>query len=70
MLIQTYGYGIEGAFNAVYRMNTMTGNLDRVAGSPIRDGHFVPDLEHRIALVYGNDSEGRTQTYYRAPDSS
>ena len=65
VLIQTYGYGIKGDFNAVYRMDVNTGALTRVAMSPVRDGTFVTDLEHRVAFVYGQDVEGRDHMYYR-----
>ena len=68
MLIQTYGYGIEGDFNSVYRMNVETGMLNKVATSPVRDGTFVTDFDNRVAFVYGNNREGNTQTFLsRAP---
>lgn len=68
VMIQTYGYGIKGAFNSAYRMDTRSGNLDRLASSPIRDGNFVTDFKKNIALVYGLDTEGRVLTYYRTPE--
>ncbi len=58
VLIQTYGYGIKGAFNDAYRMNTKSGDLDRVASSPMRDGTFIPDFDNRVQLVNGVDLEG------------
>ena len=70
VLIQTYGYSIKGDFNAVYRMNVNTGSLKRVALSPIRDGEFVTDFEHRVAWVHGYDGEGNNVVYRRNTDSS
>lgn len=69
VLIQTYGYGIEGELNSVYRMNVTDGKLKKVAGSPIRNGTFQTDFEHRVALVSGEDKEGNSQVLYRAADS-
>ena len=68
VLIQSYGYGIKGDYNAVYKMNVNTGILTKIAGSPIRNGNFVIDADHRVAFVYGNDSEGLGQTFFRPRD--
>lgn len=70
VLIQTYGYGIEGEFNSAYRMNVGTGMLKKVAGSPVRNGTFQTDSEHRIALVSGESREGNSRVFYRATDAS
>src|SRR6267154_728235 len=40
VLIQSYGYGIKGEFNSVYRMDVSSGLLARIAMSPIHDGTF------------------------------
>jgi dipeptidyl aminopeptidase/acylaminoacyl peptidase len=68
VLIQTYGYGIEGDFNSVYRMNVNTGALLRMATSPVRDGEFVVDFENRVSFVYGADREGDQKVFYRPKD--
>jgi dipeptidyl aminopeptidase/acylaminoacyl peptidase len=68
VLIQSYGYGIEGDFNHAYRMDVDSGLLTRVANSPIRDGTFFTDLGQRVAFVYGEDHEGNAVTYYRPPE--
>ena len=65
VLIQSYGYGIKGDYNAVYRMNVNTGMLAKVVNSPMRDGTFVLDAGHRVAFVYGEDREGFGQLFYR-----
>jgi dipeptidyl aminopeptidase/acylaminoacyl peptidase len=70
VLIQTYGYGIEGDYNSVYRMNIYTGALDKVVTSPVRDGTFVLDFDNRVAFVYGENIAGLTQMFYRAPKAS
>lgn len=70
VLIQTYGYGIEGEFNVAYRMNVRNGLLKKVVGSPVRNGIFRIDTEHRVALVLGLDRKGNQQVFYRAPESS
>ncbi len=70
VLIQTYGYSREGEFNSVYRMNVGNGKLRKVAGSPVRNGTFLPDRDQRIAFVYGEDRQGDNQVYYRATDDS
>ena len=69
VLIQTFGYSYQGDFNSVYRMNVKTGMLQKIAGSPLRDGIFLPDLERRVRLVSGEDREGNNQVFYRAVDS-
>jgi dipeptidyl aminopeptidase/acylaminoacyl peptidase len=66
VLIQTYGYGIEGDFNSAYRMDVTTGLLSRAAMSPVRDGTFVTNFDGRPVFVYGNDDEGHSVTYHRA----
>lgn len=70
VLIQTYGYGVEGEFNVVYRMNVRSGKLKKVAASPVRNGTFLTDFEHRVALVSGEDRAGNDQVFYRGPDSN
>ncbi len=70
VLIQTYGYGMEGEFNAAYRMHVGTGKLTKVASSPLRNGTFLTDLNHRVALVAGADTAGDYHVYYRANESS
>ncbi len=65
VLIQSYGYGIKGDYNAVYKMNVNSGLLANVAASPVRDGTFLTDAAHRVAFVYGNDLEGSGQLFYR-----
>jgi dienelactone hydrolase len=69
VLIQTYGYSYQGDFNSAYRMNVKTGMLQKIAGSPLRDGVFLPDLERRVRLVSGEDREGNNQVFYRVIDS-
>ena len=69
VLIQTFGYSYQGDFNSVYRMNVKTGMLQKIAGSPLRDGVFLPDLERRVRLVSGEDREGNNQVFYRPADS-
>jgi dipeptidyl aminopeptidase/acylaminoacyl peptidase len=66
VLIQTYGYGIGVEYNSVYRMNVNTGDLDELSGSPVRDGSFITDFDHRVALVYGRNIAGRAQAFYRS----
>jgi dipeptidyl aminopeptidase/acylaminoacyl peptidase len=65
VLIQTYGYGIKGDFNSVYRMNVNTGLLVKIADSPVRNGEFVLDADRRVAFVFGSDYEGRGKVYFR-----
>ncbi len=68
VLIQTFGYSYQGDFNSVYRMNVKTGMLQKIAGSPLRDGVFLPDLQRHVRLVSGADREGNDQVFYRAVD--
>src|SRR5262249_15029407 len=65
VLIQSYGYGIKGDYNAAYKMNVNSGLLTKVAMSPIRDGTFVLDAGHRVAFVFGEDLEGSDELFYR-----
>lgn len=67
VLIQTYGYGAEGDYNAVYRMNIGSGMLDKVVGSPLRNGTFVTDSAHNVSLVYGESLAGLRQVFRFAP---
>ena len=67
VLIQSYGYGIKGDFNAVYKMNVNSGLLTRIANSPVRDGEFVVDAAHKVAFVYGDDFNGVGELFYRPP---
>lgn len=69
VLIQTYGYGTDGTVSAVYRMNVNTGRLKKLAGSPLRDGTFQLDVDHRVALVSGVDRNGDNRVFHR-PDES
>jgi dipeptidyl aminopeptidase/acylaminoacyl peptidase len=68
VLIETFGYSIEGDYNSVYRMNVNSGALVRVATSPVRDGYFIVDSDQRVALVYGWDREGLMKVFYRTRD--
>jgi dipeptidyl aminopeptidase/acylaminoacyl peptidase len=70
VLIQTYGYGIQGEVNGAYRMHVRTGKLKKAAGSPMRNGIFLTDTEHRVSFVSGEDREGNYKVYYRPPHSS
>jgi dipeptidyl aminopeptidase/acylaminoacyl peptidase len=70
VLIQTYGYGVEGEFNSVYRMNVNNGKLRRVVGSPVRNGTFLPDQDRNIAFVWGENREGSNQVFWRRPEDS
>jgi dipeptidyl aminopeptidase/acylaminoacyl peptidase len=70
VLIQTYGYGYAGEYNAAYRMNAMSGKLVKVAGSPLRDGTFVTDVDQQPVLVYGQDVQGGLQVFHRPASSS
>ncbi|HVY83335.1 MAG TPA: S9 family peptidase [Steroidobacteraceae bacterium] len=67
VLMQTYGYGIEGDVNAVYRMNLNTGVLSKVVGSPLRNGTFIIDSAYNVALVYGHDREGSNEVFRLGP---
>lgn len=66
-LIQTYGYGAEGEFNSVFRMNVNNGKLRKVVGSPVRNGTFLADKDRRIAFVWGDNREGDSQAFWRGP---
>jgi dipeptidyl aminopeptidase/acylaminoacyl peptidase len=66
-LIQTYGYGMEGEYNAAYRMDVRTGDLKKVAISPVRDGTFLTDADQNIVFVYGRDREGDVKLFHRPP---
>lgn len=70
VLVQTKGYAIEGEYNVAYRMNVKTGKLAKLAISPVRNGDFMTDVDHRIALVSGTDSAGDLHIYHRASDAS
>jgi len=70
VLIQTYGYDIEGEFNSVYRMNVNNGKLRRIVGSPVRNGTFLADQDRNVAFVWGEDREGNSQVYWRRPDDT
>jgi dipeptidyl aminopeptidase/acylaminoacyl peptidase len=63
VLIQTYGYGLEGEINALYRMDIASGMLNKIIGSPLRNGTFVTDSAHNVALVYGEDRAGARQVF-------
>lgn len=70
VLIQTYGYSYEGEFNSAYRMHIRSGKLTKVAGSPIRNGVFMPTPEHHILLVSGDDKAGDSEVFYRPAENS
>jgi dipeptidyl aminopeptidase/acylaminoacyl peptidase len=65
VVIETQGYGIEGELNRAYRMNVYTGRLTTLSFSPLRNGAFLTDRQHRIALVHGFDHQGAHQVHYR-----
>lgn len=69
VIIQTIGYGIEGTFNAAYTMHIRTGRTRKLATSPVRNGEFLTDADHHVALVYGQDAEGNNHVYYRSRES-
>ncbi len=69
VLIQTHGYTFEGDFNVAYRMNVINGKLKKVAVSPIRNGTFLTDFEHRVALVSGEGRQGNNLVFYRPAGS-
>jgi dipeptidyl aminopeptidase/acylaminoacyl peptidase len=64
-LIQTYGYSMEGDFNSAYRMDVRSGDLRRLAISPVRDGTFVTDANQNIVFVHGRDREGGLKLFHR-----
>jgi acetyl esterase/lipase len=70
VLIQTYGYGIEGDFNGAYRLNAKNGKLLKLVGSPLRNGTFVTDVDQRPAIVHGQEVQGARQVLFRASGSS
>lgn len=67
VLIQTYGFGFEGELNSVYRMDVRSGKLRKLATSPLRNGDFLTDADHEVALVSGQDAAGNNQVHYRKP---
>jgi len=68
VIIQSLGYGMEGTYNEAFRMNVYTGMRQKIAGSPIRNGKFVTDLEHRVNLVSGTNTQGDFEIYTRKPE--
>lgn len=68
VLIQTMGYGIEGQYNTVQSMDIKSGLLRKVATSPVRNGQFMTDADHRVTLVSGANATGNVQVHYRAAD--
>lgn len=70
VLIQTVGYGIEGEYNSVHNMDVRDGRVRKLVTSPVRNGSFLTDVDHRVALVSGRDSEGNHQVHYRDPDKN
>ena len=67
VLIQTWGWGAEGDFNAAYRMDLFSGRLSKVASSPVRNGTFVTDVDARPNVISGEDKAGSFLAFYR-PD--
>lgn len=73
VLIQTYGtygYGGEGEFNSIFRMNVNNGKLHKLVGSPLRNGNFLVDENLNVAYVSGEDRAGDPHVYWRKPDDT
>jgi dienelactone hydrolase len=65
VIINTFGYGIKGEYNAAFRMNVNDGMTNRLAASPLRNGSFLTDNRHRVAIVQGESEAGLPQVYFR-----
>ncbi len=68
ILVQTGGYGPEGILNQALRMDIHNGATRPLHRSPVRNGRFVVDIDHRIGLVAGEDLSGEYQVWAREPD--
>jgi acylaminoacyl-peptidase len=68
VLVEAHEYEARGDFSTAWRMNVNDGRLQELATSPIRNGSFVPDLEHRLLVVTGSDDAARRANFHRERD--
>ena len=63
VIVQSMGWDYEGEYNRAYRMHVRSGRLVRLARSPVRNGDFVTDADHEVALLAGQNDEGFLDVY-------
>ena len=68
VLVEAHEFEARGDFSTAWRMNVNDGRLEELATSPIRNGNFVPDLEHRLLVVTGSDDAARRANFHRPRD--
>lgn len=71
VLIQNGGYGLsgmrQGLRNEAFILDVRNGDAQSVARSPIRDAYFVPDGNHEVNLLAGQNDAGDFEVYTREP---
>ena len=71
VLIQNGGYGLsgmkEGIRNEAFILDVRTGDARSIARSPIREAYFVPDENHQVNLLAGQNAAGDFEVYMREP---
>ena len=63
VIVQSMGWDYEGEYNRAYRMHVRSGRLTRLARSPVRNGDFVTDAAHEVALLAGTNDRGFLDVY-------
>jgi acetyl esterase/lipase len=71
VLIQNGGYGLsgmkEGIRNEAFILDVRNGDAQSIARSPIREAYFVPDEDHQVNLLAGQNAAGDFEVYMRKP---
>jgi dipeptidyl aminopeptidase/acylaminoacyl peptidase len=71
VLIQNGGYGLSGMKagirNEAFILDVRNGDARSIARSPIRDAYFVPDENHQVNLLAGQNEAGDFEVYMREP---
>jgi len=69
VVMESRGSTPKGIYNAALKINVQTGTITRLATSPVRNGRFVTDSNHRIGFVGGYDAERNYELHHRDPAS-
>ena len=71
VLIQNGSYGLsgmkEGIRNEAFILDVRNGDVRSIARSPIREAYFVPDENHEVNLLAGQNAAGDFEVYMREP---
>jgi dipeptidyl aminopeptidase/acylaminoacyl peptidase len=71
VLIENHSYRLsgmrQGLRNEAFILDVRNGDAKSIARSPIRDAYFVPDENHQVNLLAGQNEAGDFEVYMREP---